>query len=157
MEVTLLCLNFKFKAVNKIECIDCVIGKKMCSHFPCFGTVADINLLIKKGYGDKLMLVCHGKEGKSTKLLCPAIKGFERTFFFPFAYEMAKMQNSTDCIFFEKNMCKIHDIKPTLGASCCCKRNEQDMQKESKYVLKTWKTAEGRRLVTHWKSLYIKS
>lgn len=149
---------------NEHNCHDC---KAMCFHFPCGGSVAEIEKLISEGFGASLMLYEAYDQhlGKQFKRLMPAIKGFEGGYLYG-----RNTPYHVPCVFLdEDHLCRLHDLKlkPVEGriAECDSSREKRGITYESyreaydafKAELNDeWTTERGVELVESWRAQFYK-
>jgi hypothetical protein len=136
--------------ITECSCDKC---KQMCLRRPCWGTPKEIENIIKAGFGDRLM-IDYWKEGfdfsndfepEDTKILSPAIKGYEK--------EMAPTKPLGKCTFLTTDgRCELHEhgLKPLTGKLAICDplaletKNALSIHEE---VAKTWRAKSAQKLV----------
>jgi len=106
--------------------------------------------IIEAGFAHNLMIDYYNSENISmnerTYILSGANNGNECS--------KADWNPKGKCSFLtNENKCLIHDIKPTMGAIACCKRDHPNFVKENEACVATWATEEGKQLIEDWKKL----
>jgi len=124
----------------------CDTCKKMCDR-PCWPTPEEVEELVKKGFGKRLMLDwwqrCFSDD---IMLVSPALIGFEQ--------RMAPSLHPIGGCTFQNSdgLCELHQIglKPIEGRLASCKRqnNGYDLHKA---VSELWDSDKGREVVKLWK------
>lgn len=139
--------------MEECEC-NCAICVKMC-HAPCCGLVIEIEELIKRGFGDRLMLDDYETDEIDDFpfiFIKPALKGYESR---RGPYSLASIEG---CTFWKNNKCELHDknLKPFQGRIASHKLPFSDIQKIEKMLAIDWKTKEAKNLIKKFKLNFLK-
>jgi Fe-S-cluster containining protein len=136
-------------STEKIECKGCLKGINMCELRPCWGTVKDFKKIINAGFSKKLMIDYYESD---------ALKNKKRIYFLSGASNgnecsKADWNPRGECSFLENELCSIYNIRPTIGAIACCKKDPLMIRKKTEQCIATWDTKEGELLIEKWKKL----
>jgi hypothetical protein len=141
-------IHHKLKQYVETEC-KCETCTLMCTR-PCWGTPDDILRLIRKGYGDKLMLDWYYGETPledDILILCPALRGHEgiEAPFVP--------ASPRGCTFWKNRLCSLHNksLKPSEGKYASCQGHGGQLHRD---IAMTWKTRRAQEIVKKWMKKY---
>jgi len=140
----------EINALLPTEC-QCNICKSMCiDSRPCWGTPDEMQILIDKGFGKKLMCDyydgdCNGVEVGYTEIIAPALVGREGLY-------APSWPIGRCALLTTDGMCSIHNIKPVEGRVC-----DHHHDKSTKYLhtslVHLWGTEKGKEVVKRWYEL----
>jgi len=115
----------------------------MCK-VPCWPSPDEAKLLIKLGYGPKMMIAEREdptKEDRYISVLCPAKRGLEGKDNFK--------ATKKGCVFQKKGLCQLHNIcKPIEGRLAICEGREPVDLRDRVAML--WDNRKAQLLVTRW-------
>jgi hypothetical protein len=139
--------NLEKLKIYENEC-DCEICSNMC-RAPCCGTPEEINSLIEKGYGKKLML---DDWPEAATMLKPALKyhGCEKA-----PYNTSSIDG---CIFWKKGKCELHklNLKPLGGRIAHHNQSKEVYIDFSMEINDQWQKKSALELIEKWKNEYLK-
>jgi|SRR5580692_957370 hypothetical protein len=130
--------------INYSEC-SCVKCSFMCQA-PCCGTPDDIELLIEKGYANRLMFDdLPGGEN----MIKPALKGHE-----------GKMSpwntfSREGCTFWSDGKCELHTLglKPSQGKLCHHSLSITENLEIGDFINESWENDKGIEVINKWKKI----
>lgn len=133
------------------EC-SCQSCQSRCKTFPCLGTPEDIKRLIDAGYSKKLMLnyyVSPNSISEDVFYISPATKGKECKFVV-FPLLEYRIEDSTECVFFDDGKCQIQDLKPTEGKLVDHSTDDLDVHY---LVISTWNNKCANKFRKEWQDI----
>ena len=127
--------------ISECSCDKC---KGMCKRRPCWGTPDEMEKVINTEFVDRLMIDYWADLEGDIKIVCPAIKGYEK--------RCAPFWPTGQCsLFTPGGLCPLHNLglKPIEGRVASCITSEDDSLHGE--IAEMWDTEKGRSVVQLFK------
>lgn len=130
------------------EC-DCKRCSAMCQA-PCCPTPAEVEKLIKAGFGNRLMIDDDPNDVCSDPVIKPALKGWEGQ---RAPYQVA---SSEGCTFWKKGKCGLHKLglKPFTGRYAHHDASREHWHAVCEKLKKTWRTKKASVVIKKFMKLF---